>query len=499
MVLVKNGFLFLTIFLLLSHTSFAENEAMRFIWCGKRHPPWPENDGNPVYQFAPDEIDYIAENHSLFVLSKFHGQPAVDIQIHHEAAELVKSVNPSIEVYPYFSASVWLTGGIGIAYCEYPYERPFNYWYVLRTLDNLYLERDPEDIGITCSSCNPRMPQAWLRKKMSRDGADVWWTDLDHSNFHFWARDVVISPWMLLDLPDGSPLYDGIAVDNAKPMDVVTPSQTVISLAKKIGGYDKENYPDIFSLFIQEEISHAEALGLVKLEEWNQGLRSFLYKLKKHIDSLGRDQRIIVNGLRDGAWDRVEDIEDLLRRSFSDFIMNEGFGYSNRTLVHPDTMAYYIDLMRDSRFKGKKWLQKSNIGAEDLVLSQEEINRALRWSFGWFLLGWIPNQSFFKAALWSGDESFYDIAGNLYFDPPEINLDIGLPVEEPRLLVNMVYRRRYSNGAVYVNSDPEITRSLRPPPGYTNWTGGMPGDEYDGMKRLKLRPYEAAFFLKSGM
>jgi len=130
-------------------------------------------------QFTPAQFQILAQNYEYIFFAKFHG--GWDINLHHEAARTIKSMNPSVHVLPYFSTKYWFDN---------------NRWGV--TIDPAFLLRD-------------NTGQLVHKQHAGQEQEFGTYVDLANPDYRNWALNL-LSSWL-----QAAP-YDGIFFDAADPI-----------------------------------------------------------------------------------------------------------------------------------------------------------------------------------------------------------------------------------------------------------------------------------------
>jgi len=234
--------------------------------------------------------------------------------------------------------------------------------------------------------------------------------DTDRSlAYYLDLRQAACREWILSTVETwlGTTLYRGIAFDSAGP----------------IGDHGENTF-------------WQDALGSqAEVDAWNSGLAELLSAAQQRF----ANHLVLFNGI--GAHPSRGPDRDLFQLAYTGGAINESFaiqldGSPNATLLDD------IGLLSSSH---DILLMKSNLKDTGDVDHQL---RAGRFAYAAFLMGWHPGRSFFKFAV----DDFYT-ASELADDPPELQLDLGLP-RDSHVTEGDLLTRTFQHGDVAVNVGP---------------------------------------------
>lgn len=200
-------------------------------------------------------------------------------------------------------------------------------------------------------------------------------------------------------------LYDGIAFDSANP----------------VGDFNGGSFwNDLLG-------------GPSEIVRWNDGLAHLLTDAQSRFAG----KIVLFNGLAKNA--SVPQDGALWRLTLADGALNEKFAIDLNGLP-TSSLRSEIDLIESS--PNKVFLCKSNLRDTGDVAKQ---SRAGRFAYAAFLMGHQPGASFFKFAV----DDFYTTS-ELEDDPPEMQIDLGVPTEFYQA-DGMLLSRRFERGEVGLN------------------------------------------------
>ncbi|CAN5269032.1 hypothetical protein BH18ACT4_BH18ACT4_16030 [soil metagenome] len=189
-------------------------------------------------QFSDAQFQDLATNFGYVLFSKGHGNG--NINLAHEAATRLVELNPSINVFPYFSTKLWFDGN-DEGWAE-PGFTP--------TFDREWLLRDQS---------GNLVPQA--NQRLSDNS--VYYIDLADPAYRDWAL-TVLGHWMEM-----AP-YGGIRFDSGNFL---------------ANGFDAKNW--------------VQLLGQARVDAYNAGIRDLMTRAAQ---LLGPDQEVIFNGISPAAY-----------------------------------------------------------------------------------------------------------------------------------------------------------------------------------------------------
>jgi hypothetical protein len=240
------------------------------------------------------------------------------------------------------------------------------------------------------------------------------YVDLANPQYRAWALEVLAS-WLR-----AAP-YAGIAFDAAEP----------------IGDFGDE---------VRE---WSELLGPARVDAYNQGMRDLL---RRAHDLVGPDRKVLYNGFapneRRGPGRNLELLE------LTDGALTERFCIGARG--EPVDIAADLEVMRERA--PKVVLLKTNYRA-----AFGERDRAQRFCFGAFLLGWDPGRTYYQFGRDYTDSQLTDPA-------PDLDVRLGRPTG-PATEAGDVRRRAFDHGVVLVNLGDRARRE-RSPRALTQVRGG---------------------------
>jgi hypothetical protein len=407
--------------------SMTPSASTSFIWVGT------SNDK----QFTEKEYQYIASHYSYVVISKYHA--GWDIKKHHEAARELKALNPQIKVLPYYSAKLWFK--------KYQFGQDIrNEWFV----------RDRQGGTITIQ---PR-------------GEGNAYVNLDDPSYRQWAINL-LSGWMNLTLPNGKPLYDGVAFDTANIFNIYEPKGLASPKIRRLIGL----------------------VGKEKLNALNEGMKAFFRETKQRFG----DRLVIYNGIedRDNHYKRSLELLDI-----TDGALDEDFCFSMGNPAGEQEIMENVAFMLDKRYASKLLFEKASIKTIGRTLiPPREVAQYQRYCYGSFLLGHQPGHTFFKFAAAGPGEPLYSASAEtethegLSVDPSELQIALGNPLANYSR-DGAVYSRDFEHGSVYVNmkNTPQRT-SLKS--SMTGVQGNAAGKKFNAGETIEIAPSDAAFLLKS--
>ncbi len=410
--------------------------------------------GNYHGQFTEDEYQYIADNHAIVVLSKFHG--AYDLEKHHQAARELKRRNPNIKVFPYYGASFWFI------FTRYGQEEFKERWYWHDFKDDW--RTDPEGPG-------SHRIERWYKGRLEGH-----WVNLAKSDYRGWALNIIQS-WLSMTLENGQPIYDGIAFDNVLLYNVYESdglnSPKVKDLISELAGVPDPG---------PEEID--EAIGRIRSR--NNGLKFLMSEARQAM----ADKTIIFNPIADKPHLYRRNLTFLGGAYSLDAAANEDFGFKGTRLTSKAEMLWDLNILSDEKYKDKIFLLKTNVRNSD-QLTEEEKLRIQRYTYGSFLLGHRPGHTYYKY----GEMHLYWTEGEIAKEPKEINLNFGNPITPRYKQAGNVHFRIYDNGRVYVNmlGTPQIVTLNQ---NLIIMNGGVPGKIFYPGERLRIPPKDAAFLFR---
>ena len=174
-------------------------------------------------------------------------------------------------------------------------------------------------------------------------------------------------------------------------------------------------------------------MGAQGIEDWNNGLSALLAETKTRLGN----RLVIYNGI--GVDQFTSPTRGLEHLAYTDGTTTERFAIETDGSISPTLLAD-IELMRTN--KDRFLLMKSNLKDDRDFPLQE---RTARFSYGSFLMGWVPGKSFFKFAA----DDFYTSA-ELEDTPVETRRSTGSPLDEYKFAGNLLYRR-FQKALVIVN------------------------------------------------
>lgn len=234
--------------------------------------------------------------------------------------------------------------------------------------------------------------------------------DLTNPDYREWARTTVIG---FLNLAP----YDGVVFDNANP------------ISAEMG--------NLRNLITEE-----------KLNAWNEARTQYLTSMTNILNN--RNKLLIYNGIHRA---RSKTNRTLSTLDFTNGALNENFCYGqnnagNLEFVSKELQLEDVNLQKNIGQSGKVVLQKVNWGGFDQA-SEEERRKVGRYCYGIFLMGHVPDYTFFK----------FGQGYNLFANPEEYKTR---PLEADLLFTqpigtyqrqNWLLSRKFSNGYVVLNLD----------------------------------------------
>lgn len=285
------------------------------------------------------------------------------------------------------------------------------------------------------------------------DGApDHQYYDLSNANYRNWAVNF-ISNWV------NSAPFAGIALDDANP-------QNLQSWKDKIGN--------------------------TKANAWNAGRVEFVRQVKEALGS----KIVIYNGIARNAF--TGDVyTEYLDNNSADGALNEFYCYNRNSgeFLLKSWIAGDMNFMQNyGRIKDKILLQKVNLnpnlkkhpGAP--IPPESEKRHISRFCLGAFLMGYVPNATYYKAG------PGYGVAiGEIDVNALEINLNLGSSLGNFSR-EGQVYKREFQNGAVFVNlEDTEQTITVPRPLFLAN--GGVKGQRYNAGDAYTIPSKDAVYLV----
>lgn len=222
--------------------------------------------------------------------------------------------------------------------------------------------------------------------------------DLRKPVCHDWILSTVAS-WM------DTELYDGIAFDSTGPVGDVGE-----------GVY----WQDILG-------------GQAEVDLWNEGMKFILTSAAESHPV----RQVLFNGI--GPAQFRGESRDLFQLEYTDGALNESFAVDLDGNVR-DSLREDINLM--SGGTEDVFLMKTNIRDSG---DEVEIARLGRFSYGAFLMGWMPGKSYYKFAV----DDFYTSA-ELDDYPEEQGLELGQPLSVFQEISDLFYRE-FENATVLLN------------------------------------------------
>ena len=423
--------------------AFAQNSSdRRFIWIG-----------NEDRQFTAEEFNYIAKKHAIAVIAKFHG--GWDLSKQHWAAEQIKKRNPSIKVFPYFSANYWWS------------IEPYAFSYGQRAFKEAWYLHDLNDDWTTAQNPVEHRVEHIIVKNGRTEISH--YLDLCNVPFCNWASGT-IAVWLQRTIDD-MPVYAGIAFDAA----------TIHNVYRWPDGQ-----PPGFIEKLMGLIGGTEEQARQKIMDLNDGRLDLVRRTRERIGN----KMILYNGFHDSpsAFKR-----SLAFFEYADAALEEDFCYQPglEKLHSKKRILQDIDLISgvSGKYLDKIFLLKTNIPNSDSLTLNQRL-KLRRFSYGCFLLGHRPGRTFYKYA----EFPLYFTQGNVGIDPLEIELEFGDPLAKYRGVGN-VYARHFKKGSVYVNME-DTAQSVTIPWKLVLMNGGVAGKVYKKEQVLKIPAKDAAFLLK---
>ncbi len=241
-----------------------------------------------------------------------------------------------------------------------------------------------------------------------------WWMDLSNPDLRNGFLQF-LAGYILAEDAKGNALLDGIAFDDCYLFNLEECRQTHNTGCDYATGM-------------------GDMVGDSRLLDWEIGLKTFLAEAK----SLFEKKVLIFNGIGGFPWAYKRSLELL---DPTDGALNEQFGFVGTEMSAPD-MVSYVKIMSD--FPTKIFLEKVNLPID---LSGSQLTRALRKTFGYFMLGYQPGRSYYKAG------TGYSVSRELISDPEpgEIAFDFGSPASDFTVTPGGLFRRDFENGMVLLN------------------------------------------------
>lgn len=293
---------------------------------------------------------------------------------------------------------------------------------------------------------------AWYLRDLSGnlvyDGGDTshQYYDLSNANYRAWAVNF-ISNWV------SSAPFAGIALDDANP-------QTLQEWKDKIGN--------------------------AKANAWNAGRVQFVQQVKQALGS----KLVIYNGI-------TSQYTEFLDNDSADGALNEAYCYNRngQNFLPKSEIVSDTSLMINQGNRGKILLEKVNLNPNpnkfpDVSPPPESEKRHIsRFCLAAFLMGHVPNASFYKA----GPGYRVDL-GEIDVNALEVDLNLGAPVGN-RSLDNLVYKREFQNGLIYVNLE-DTQQTVTVPRTLFLGNGGVKGQRYNSGDTYTIPPNDAVYLLK---
>ncbi len=241
------------------------------------------------------------------------------------------------------------------------------------------------------------------------DRSDANYLDLRIPSCRQWMMDTVLD-WM------NTNNYDGIAYDSAGP----------------IGDFGEGTY-------------WQDLLGnQFEVDAWNAGLETLLSETKELLQQQGLI--VIFNGIGESSFRDID--RDTFQLDYTDGALNESFAINPAGGLRA-SLVDDIELMQTA--SDKILLMKTNIYDDG---DNQRTLRLGRFAYASFLMGWVPEQSYFKY----GVDDFYTSAELEDFAIVR-QLDIGLPVDFYTKTYELM-SREFDNYFVFVNpTDSEVAVS----------------------------------------
>ncbi len=241
-----------------------------------------------------------------------------------------------------------------------------------------------------------------------------WWMDLSNPDLRS-ALLQRLAGYVMAQDTEGNPILDGIAFDNCYAFNLKECRQT-----RRTG--------------CNFAISVGNAIGDEKLKNLDDGVAELLTDAK----NVFKDKLVIYNGVAGLPWIYRHSLDYL---DNSDGALNEQFGYFGDE-ISPAGMISYVNMMYS--FPARIFLKKVNLPPG---LSGSSLQQALRRTLGYFMLGYQPGNTFYKAG--SGYSATGELAAEL--NPSELQFDFGNPVMDYAFTSEDLFRRDFENGMVLLN------------------------------------------------
>ncbi len=398
-----------------------------------RHFSWI---GVPQRQFTDDEIAKIATQSAIEVIPKFHAQ--WDYNRHHLDADRLKRYNKSLKVLVYQSARF-----------VFPKSMPYEYTQGFR------------DEWLLLAESGPTAGQPVSLNETDKE--NILYMDLSKPELRAWVIGKV-RQYMNLNMSDGTPLYDGIALDSARFIADAKPTANPI--------YNQRWY---------------DMLSLEKINAWNEGMRLLLQEFKAAFPN----KMIVYNGFEDKV---ISQNRNLSLFEYVDAGLNEDFcihgPIETREYLTTDQIQADIDLMVQyaKRDQGKILLQKTNFSdARNADEFARGHNDMARYCYGIFMLGAYGDRTYFKSGGFYNSEEVDQFA-------LEGRIRLGVQKGDYKREGDL-FSRVFDNGFVYVNTGSSIS-TFNAPADVVVANGAVFGEVYKTGQAVSIPPHDSFFLLK---
>ncbi len=277
-------------------------------------------------------------------------------------------------------------------------------------------------------------------------GSAYCYIDLTNNSYRAWVKQVVLS-WM-----QQSPAT-GLAFDSVDPIGV---SST-------------------------DTAYWAGVIGPARVSSYNRAMVSLVTEMTQLMHSIGK--RTWYNGFapspgRDASRNlsMLSTVDGGVDESFC--ITLELYMNSNTPVLNPILPDLQIMQQHKDKMLGMFTLYKHGNAAFQSLGP---------YCFGAFMMGWQVGSSYFRFA-----ESYFNTS--LSYQLPDARINIGTPTAPFHQAGNLL-SRTFTNGSIYVNTDPSATLSFVAPQALVGYAGGLQTGTVAAGATVSIRPNQALFYL----